>query len=220
LLVEDALQHARALGGYGRLVCEEYDKHLASLHDAWATPPTVVAGLVAEVADTAVRDIRGIVAGAQNEVYDVTLERAPSLIVRISHGRPEAHDREAWVIGQCASRGIRAPRVHAGGTTHLWRAGRHQSQGSESDSTNGKPSEREKRPEGRLSQCSAGLGTRMRAAPSTSRATRPRAATCLLVPGQRRGLVAAVERCRLTSSSREPWSSTETIPATLGGSIA
>jgi aminoglycoside phosphotransferase (APT) family kinase protein len=35
------------------------------------------------------------------------------LIVRISHGGPEAHDREVWVIGQCASRGIRAPRVHA-----------------------------------------------------------------------------------------------------------
>ena len=99
--------------GYGRLVSEEYDKHLASLHHAWATPPTVVAGLVAEVADTAVLDISRIVAGEQNEVYDVTLERAPSLIVRISHVRPEAHDREAWVIGQCASRGIRAPRVHA-----------------------------------------------------------------------------------------------------------
>ena len=99
--------------GYGRLVSEEYDKHLASLHDAWATPPTVVAGLVAEVADTAILDIRRIVAGEQNEVYDVTLERAPSLIVRISHGGPEAHDREAWVFGQCVSRGVRAPRVHA-----------------------------------------------------------------------------------------------------------
>lgn len=92
---------------------EEYDKHLASLHDAWVTPPAVVSGLVAEVVDTAVLDIRRIVAGEQNEVYDVTLERARSLIVRILHGRPEAHDREAWVIGQCASRGIRAPRVHA-----------------------------------------------------------------------------------------------------------
>lgn len=42
--------------GYGRLVSEEYDKHLAALHDAWATPPTVVAALVAEVADIAVLD--------------------------------------------------------------------------------------------------------------------------------------------------------------------
>ena len=91
---------------------EEYDKHLASLHDAWATPPTVVAGLVAEVADTAVLDISRIVAGEQNEVYDITLERAPSLIMRISHGAPESHDREVWVIGQCAARGIRSPRVH------------------------------------------------------------------------------------------------------------
>ena len=92
---------------------EEYEKHLASLHEGWRTPPTVVAGLVAEVADAAVLDIRRIVAGEQNEVYDVTLERSPSLIVRISHGGSEAHDREAWVIGQCTSRGIRAPIVHA-----------------------------------------------------------------------------------------------------------
>ncbi len=91
---------------------EEYDKHVAALHDAWATPPSVVAGLVAEVADIAVLDIRRVVQGEQNEVYDVTLEGAPSLIVRISHGDAAAFEREAWVLGQCAARGIRAPRVH------------------------------------------------------------------------------------------------------------
>lgn len=92
---------------------ENYDNHLASLHDAWETPTAVVVGLVAEVADTGVLDIHRIVAGEQNEVYDVSLERGASLIVRISHGGPESHDREAWVIAQCASRGIRAPRVLA-----------------------------------------------------------------------------------------------------------
>jgi aminoglycoside phosphotransferase (APT) family kinase protein len=35
------------------------------------------------------------------------------LIVKISHRGPEAHDREAWVLAQCAARRIRAPRVHA-----------------------------------------------------------------------------------------------------------
>ncbi len=98
--------------GYGRLVSEEYDEHLASLHGAWATPPTVVARLVAEVADIAVVNIRRVVHGEQNEVYDVTLEGAPSLIVRISHGGAEAFEREAWVLGECAARGIRAPLVH------------------------------------------------------------------------------------------------------------
>lgn len=113
MLVEVAHQNAWRVRGYGRLVSEEYDEHLASLHDAWTTPRTVVAGLVTEVTDAAVLDIGRIVAGEQNEVYDVTLTGAPSLIVRISHVRPEAHDREAWVIGQCAARGIPAPRVHA-----------------------------------------------------------------------------------------------------------
>jgi aminoglycoside phosphotransferase (APT) family kinase protein len=93
-------------------VSEEYDRHLASLHDAWATPPSIVAGLVAEVADTAVADIRRVVHGEQNEVYEVTLDDAPSLIVRISHGGAEPFERETWVLGQCAARGIRAPRVH------------------------------------------------------------------------------------------------------------
>ena len=114
------------LGGSRRVivggVSEDYAKppaeldrsqHLAALHEGWATPLNIVAAAVAEVAKAPVLDIRRIVAGEQNEVYDVTLERAPSLIVRISHRGPEAHNREAWVRGQCASRGIPAPRVHA-----------------------------------------------------------------------------------------------------------
>jgi aminoglycoside phosphotransferase (APT) family kinase protein len=88
-------------------------RHLAALHEGWATPLSVVAEAVGEVAKAAVLDIRRVVAGEQNEVYDVTVERAPSLIVRIAHGGPEAHEREAWVLAQCASRRIRAPRVHA-----------------------------------------------------------------------------------------------------------
>jgi aminoglycoside phosphotransferase (APT) family kinase protein len=83
------------------------------LHEGWSTPRNIVSAAVAEVAKAPVLDVRRIVAGEQNEVYDVSLERAPSLIVRISHKGPEAHEREAWVLGQCASRGIPAPRVHA-----------------------------------------------------------------------------------------------------------
>jgi len=88
-------------------------ENLAALHQGWATPLNIVAAAVDEVAEARVLDIRRVVAGKQNEVYDVTLERAPSLIVRISHNGPEAHNREAWVLGQCDSRGILAPRVHA-----------------------------------------------------------------------------------------------------------
>jgi aminoglycoside phosphotransferase (APT) family kinase protein len=95
------------------LVSEDYLKHLAGLHDRWIKRPTVVAELVAEVASAPVVDIRRVVEGEANEVYDVTMEGAPSLIVRISHGGPEALQREAWVLGECASRDIRAPRVHA-----------------------------------------------------------------------------------------------------------
>ena len=51
---------------------------------AWATPLDVVAAVVGEVAKAPVVDFRRIVAGEQNEVYDVTLEQGPSLIVRIS----------------------------------------------------------------------------------------------------------------------------------------
>lgn len=91
---------------------EEYDRHLASLHNAWTTPKTVVAGLVAEMTDTAVVNIRRVVHGEVNEVYDVALDGAPSLVVRISHGGAEALEREAWVLGECAARGIRAPRAH------------------------------------------------------------------------------------------------------------
>lgn len=88
-------------------------QHLAALHSAWATPLEVVAAVVGEVTRVPIVDFRRIVDGEQNEVYDVTFEQGPPLIVRISHNGSEGHDREAWVLGECASRGIRAPRVHA-----------------------------------------------------------------------------------------------------------
>jgi aminoglycoside phosphotransferase (APT) family kinase protein len=122
LVVDPCHPEPQAAASYGRGVSEDYVKppagldrgqHLAALHQKWATPLSVVTAVIGEVAKAPVLDIRRIVAGEQNEVYDVTLERAPSLIVRIAHGGPEAHDREAWVIGQCAARGIGAPRVHA-----------------------------------------------------------------------------------------------------------
>ena len=110
------------MANYGPRVSEDFarppsdldrNQHLAALHLGWTTPLDVVTAAVGEVATAPMQDVRRIVAGEQNEVYDVTLERAPSLIVRISHGGPESHAREAWVIGQCAVRGIRAPRIHA-----------------------------------------------------------------------------------------------------------
>lgn len=73
---------------------DENHKHLAVLHDAWATPSAVVASLVTEVAGTAVVDLRRVVHGEANDVYEVTMEAAPSLIVRISHGGADALDRE------------------------------------------------------------------------------------------------------------------------------
>jgi Ser/Thr protein kinase RdoA (MazF antagonist) len=108
--------------GYSRGVLEheakppaELDRsqHLAALHQGWATPLNIVMAAIAEVAKAPILDIRRIVAGEQNEVYDVTLERDLSLIVKISHRGSEGLDREAWVLGQCAARGIPAPRVHA-----------------------------------------------------------------------------------------------------------
>jgi len=88
-------------------------RHLAGLHGAWATPLEIVASVVGEVTRAPIIDFRRIIDGEQNEVYDVTVEGASSLIVRIAHGGPESHDREAWVLGECLARGIPAPRVHA-----------------------------------------------------------------------------------------------------------
>lgn len=88
-------------------------RHLAAVHESWATPQRVIEEVVREVTAAPVLDLRRIVAGEQNEVYNVAVEQAPSMIVRISHGGPEAHDREAWVLGACAARGLSAPRVHA-----------------------------------------------------------------------------------------------------------
>lgn len=87
-------------------------RHLATLHEGWVTPLSAVADVIGETTTAPVLDICRIVAGEGNEVYDVTLEGASSLIVRISHRGPESHDREAWVLGQCDSLGIQAPRVH------------------------------------------------------------------------------------------------------------
>ena len=102
---------------------EDYDEHLTTLHSAWTTPPDTVALLVGEVAATEIVDMRRVVHGEANEVYDVTLRRAPSLIVRIAHGGADALEREAWVLGECAVRGIAAPRVHS--LRHMEIDGKH-----------------------------------------------------------------------------------------------
>lgn len=86
--------------------------HLTALHQAWVTPSELVVALIAETTSAPVLDTGRIVAGEGNEVYDVTHEGAPPVIVKIAHGGPESHDREAWALAQCASRGIQAPRLH------------------------------------------------------------------------------------------------------------
>ena len=88
-------------------------EHLAALHEGWETPLGDVSRVVAEVAKAPILDIQRIVAGEQNEVYDVALERAPALIVKISHKGAEGLEREAWALRRCAEHGILAPRLHA-----------------------------------------------------------------------------------------------------------
>jgi hypothetical protein len=46
-------------------VSQDYVKHLAALHHGWATPLSVVAAAVGEVAKGPVLDIRRIVQGEQ-----------------------------------------------------------------------------------------------------------------------------------------------------------
>ncbi len=93
--------------------------HLAALHEQWTTPPEFVATAVAQASKAPIRSLRRIVAGEQNEVYEVTFGAAPSLIVRISHRGALAHERERWVLAECAARGIPAPRVYAHQRVHL-----------------------------------------------------------------------------------------------------
>ena len=90
---------------------EDYAEHLAGRHATRVTPPEVVRQLVAEAASAPVAAVRRIVQGEVNEVCEVTLHGAPSLMVRISHDGGEAFAREAWVLHACATRTIAAPRL-------------------------------------------------------------------------------------------------------------
>lgn len=95
-------------------------EHLAAMHRRWETPVRIVADVVGTVIDAPILGLRRIVAGEGNEVYDVALDGAPSLIVKIAHGRTESHDREAWAITTCAARGVPAPRLHAHRHVEVW----------------------------------------------------------------------------------------------------
>lgn len=92
---------------------DDYADHLAARHAGWDTPPGIVHEVVAKDANASVVGLRRIVEGELNEVYDVTLDGASSLIMRISHGGREAFDREAWVLDECSARGIPAPQILA-----------------------------------------------------------------------------------------------------------
>ena len=87
----------------------EYAKHLESVHAGWAVAPELLATAVGEVSHNPIRNVRRIVAGEANEVYELRVVGGLELIVRISRDADKHFEQERWAIDQCRRVGVPCP---------------------------------------------------------------------------------------------------------------
>ena len=82
-------------------MAEDYDRHLAGLHAAFAAPEEFIALAAREVTQSAIAAKTRIVHGEANEVYALTFESGLEVIVRIARRAEGKFEKEAWAIQRC-----------------------------------------------------------------------------------------------------------------------
>ena len=90
---------------------QEYEKHLADVHEQMATPDHVIADAVREATHKDISAKTRLVHGEGNEVYDLELIDGSHVIERISGYEDKDFEQERWAIEQCEKLGIPVPKV-------------------------------------------------------------------------------------------------------------
>lgn len=87
------------------------DDWLQARHDQWNTPPGLINEYVRKATGDAIAQANRIIAGLDNEVYDVTTDRNHQFIVRISHKAHQRFEGERWALDAARNAGVPTPQV-------------------------------------------------------------------------------------------------------------
>jgi Ser/Thr protein kinase RdoA (MazF antagonist) len=92
-------------------VTDEYARHLAALHAGFEAPAELIAAAARAVTRSPIAAMQRIVHGEANEVYGLTFERGPGVILRIARRAEGLFEKEAWAIGRCRALGVAVPEI-------------------------------------------------------------------------------------------------------------
>jgi len=90
---------------------DDHAQHLAALHAGFEAPAELIATAARAVTLSPILSTERIVHGEANEVYGITFERGPEVILRLARRAEGVFEKEAWAIGRCRALGIAAPKV-------------------------------------------------------------------------------------------------------------
>jgi Ser/Thr protein kinase RdoA (MazF antagonist) len=92
-------------------VTDEYTRHLAALHAGFQVPAALIAAAARALTRSPIVAAERIVHGEANEVYGLTFESGPDLILRIARRTEGVFEKEAWAIGRCRALGMAVPEL-------------------------------------------------------------------------------------------------------------
>lgn len=90
---------------------DPYQRFLEERHKTFQTPENVIAGVVEKATGSQLSEMRKIVEGEVNEVYDATVPGKSNVIVRISRFGKNSFETEEKTIRLVTMSGVPAPRV-------------------------------------------------------------------------------------------------------------
>ncbi len=90
---------------------DKQEKFLQQLHEKFTTSDDIIAGIVGEASGSELESKTRIIAGEVNEVWRVSVEDGPDLILRISHRSDPGFLRERAAIDKLKQVGLPVPQV-------------------------------------------------------------------------------------------------------------
>lgn len=88
-----------------------YKEYLEAKHADWQTPRQLINKVVLNATSQIPKGLKKLIAGHDNEVYDVSLANRGHVIVRISRFDDPRYEAEKWAMQQCQVVGVPTPTV-------------------------------------------------------------------------------------------------------------
>lgn len=90
---------------------DSYQDYLDKKHAKFVTPQGVMGKVIKKAVNKKVLNFRKIVAGEDNEVYDLEIDGGKNLIIRISRYEPRSFQTEALILKKVKEVGVPVPEV-------------------------------------------------------------------------------------------------------------